>query len=701
MLVAAVSGCGAVEGDSLAPTLPRSDARNQGRQAATTPEFVPGELIVGFHHGVTSADIQGWLASQKGLHGVRAKANLKPTAFESIAPAVRSVVVPANATLAMIDVLERHPLVRFAEPNYYLYADAIPNDPQFDQLWAMHNTGQTGGTADADIDGPESWDRIQDASSVVVGIIDTGVNYRHEDLMANIWTNPNEIAGNGVDDDGNGYVDDMHGINAVTDSGDPMDDQGHGSHCAGTIGGRGNNGVGVAGVAWKVQIVGCKFLNAGGNGTTEDAIQCFEYFNALRYQYGINVLVTNNSWGGGAFSQALHEAMVGPSPENPILHVCAAGNTNSNNDFRQHYPSNYPIDNIVAVAATDHNDNYANFSNYGATSVDLAAPGVDILSAWSPGNSYHTMSGTSMAAPHVAGAAALVFAENASYDASQVKDWLLFAGEPLADPNKQTLTNGRLKLREPCLPIPVADAGPDQIDCLGDTVMIGTPGQPRTTYSWSPGGQTTPQITVSPTQTTTYTLTATSACGSAQDSVTILVDDGTLAGLSEDFEGGTNGWTADGLWHAAVSSSCARPGYSSPVTAMYYGQDATCTFDTGGANSGNLTSPMIYGIGTASTLTFNYFRQVQSYYAAFDVTQVNVLAGGSSTTVWMRNAFDASQASWLSSGTIDLSAFAGQAIQLQFRFATVDSMYNDYVGWLIDDVVVTGTSSCGGGNQSR
>jgi hypothetical protein len=254
-----------------------------------------------------------------------------------------------------------------------------------------------------------------------------------------------------------------------------------------------------------------------------------------------------------------------------------------------------------------------------------------------------------------------------------------------------------------CDPFPVADAGPDQVICLGDSTVVGTPAQPDNTYSWSPGGQTTAQITVSPTTTTTYTVTATTAaCGSDSDSATVTVDDGSAAGLDEDFELGAGAWTASGLWHLTVNSSCASPGYSSPVNAFYYGQDGSCTYDTGSANTGDLVSPVILGINSSSTLTFDYYRVVESFSGTYDTTEVAVSTDGTSwTPVWSRSSADPSTAAWQSSGAISLAAYAGQTIQLRFRFNTVDSVSNGFTGWFIDDVVVTGESPCDpGGNTA-
>lgn len=221
------------------------------------------------------------------------------------------VRVPLTERERVLRQLRADGRVRYAEPNYVVSLDATPNDQFYGELWALNNTGQSGGTADADIDAPEAWNITTGSTNVIVGVIDTGVNYTHADLVANMWVNPGEIAANDVDDDGNGYIDDVHGINAITGTGNPMDDHSHGTHVAGTIGAKGNNLLGVIGVNWNVRIAVCKMMNSSGQGNTSDAVECFQYFNKLRKVYGQNVLVANNSWGGTGFSQALSDAMAG------------------------------------------------------------------------------------------------------------------------------------------------------------------------------------------------------------------------------------------------------------------------------------------------------------------------------------------------------------------------------------------------------
>lgn len=283
-----------------------------------------------------------------------------------------------------IERLKANPKVEYAEPNFIYSINLIPNDPLFNNLWGLNNTGQTGGTPDADIDAPEAWDIQTGSDIVVVGVIDTGVDYTHEDLSANIWINPYEVF-DGIDNDGNGYIDDVYGINAITGSGNPMDDNGHGTHVSGTIGAIRDNGRGITGVSNNAKIMALKFLNSAGSGTSADAIECMQYALNMKSR-GINIRITNNSWGGGGYSQSLYDA-IRSLRDNNILFTAAAGNSSSDNDSKPFYPASYDLENIISVAATDHNDNLASFSNYGVTSVDVGAPGVNILSTL-PGGSY-------------------------------------------------------------------------------------------------------------------------------------------------------------------------------------------------------------------------------------------------------------------------------------------------------------------------
>ena len=384
-------------------------------------KWAPGELLVGFKTHASA------MQKSSAHHSIGASIVKK---YDSIS--VHRVKIPKELSLdAARKKYLYSPGVRFAEPNYIIKIptiesagqkvsnSTIPNDPELANLWGLHNTGQNGGSPDRDIDAPEAWDITTGSENVVVAVIDTGVDYSHPDLAANMWTNTAELNGTpGVDDDGNGFVDDIYGYDFANDDGDPMDDHYHGTHVAGTIAAVGNNGLGITGVAWTARIMALKFLAADGTGLTSDAVSCIEYAT----QMGAHL--TNNSWGGGAYSQTLKDAI----DANGRLFVAAAGNDDLNNDLNPHYPSSYESPNILAVLSTDSNDNRASTSCYGKTSVDVAAPGVGIYST-SPGNSYRYLSGTSMATPHVSGLAVLLLAQDASLSTNELKAKILLSGE--------------------------------------------------------------------------------------------------------------------------------------------------------------------------------------------------------------------------------------------------------------------------------
>lgn len=325
------------------------------------------------------------------------------------------VEVEVSAGVSLVDAVQHYQSlgdVELAQLDYTVQLEQVPNDPGFSSLWGLGNTGQTGGLVDADIDGPEAWDLTTGSSTIVVGIIDTGVDYRHPDLARNIWNNLDEVAGNGIDDDRNGYIDDVRGWDFHNNDSDPMDDNFHGTHVAGTVGAVGNNGIGVAGVAWHVRLMPLKFLGANGSGYTSDAIRALDYARAN------GARIVNNSWGGGGYSPAMADAIERYRQSGGIF-VAAAGNSGTSNDTRPSYPASYPHDNVLTVAAANDRDQLAAFSNYGAISVDIAAPGVSILST-APGGTYRVASGTSMAAPHVSGAAALVWSLRPEYSYAEV-----------------------------------------------------------------------------------------------------------------------------------------------------------------------------------------------------------------------------------------------------------------------------------------
>jgi hypothetical protein len=359
----------------------------------------------------------------------------------TIAPIHRMQLAAGDNIATKLAQLRGDPNVLYAEPDYIWRADRMPNDPLFSRQWGMYNQAVPG----ADINAPEAWSQTTGSDEIVIAVIDTGVDYTHPDLAANMWVNTGEIPDNGIDDDGNGYIDDYYGWNFSTfdamlglPKDDPMDYNGHGTHVAGIIGAVGNNTTGVAGVNWKVKIMPVNFLGFMGMGSTSDAILALEY----AWQNGARV--SNNSWGGGAYDQALRDA-IEVAGLNGHLFVASAGNTETDNDLAPHYPSSYDLPYIVSVAATDSHDNLADFSGYGAQSVDLAAPGVNILSTF-PGSKYVSLDGTSMAAPFVSGAAALLLSRNANLEPLGIKRVLLQGVDRLAALEGKMVSGGRLNL---------------------------------------------------------------------------------------------------------------------------------------------------------------------------------------------------------------------------------------------------------------
>lgn len=341
---------------------------------------------------------------------------------------------------ATLEAYRSSPLVAFAEPDYPIRltedSQLIPIDPQFGSLYGLHNTGQTGGTIDADIDAPEAWNITTGSPSTIIAVIDSGVDYTHEDLIGNLWLNGAEVPGNNIDDDGNGYIDDYHGFDFYDNDGDPMDENGHGTHVAGTIGAVGGNDVGVTGVNHQVQIMPIRFLGPDGSGYTSDAI------SALEYAVANGALISNNSWGGGGFSQAMFSALEYARDAGHIF-VAAAGNSSRDHDTEASFPASYEIDNVVSVAATDHHDQLAYFSDFGATTVDVAAPGTGILST-TPGNTYSSYSGTSMAAPHAAGVLGLMRSAHPEWTARQLIHQLTVSSDPVAGLEDLTISGGRI-----------------------------------------------------------------------------------------------------------------------------------------------------------------------------------------------------------------------------------------------------------------
>jgi subtilisin family serine protease len=402
-----------------------SEARRLGRP----------EVLVRFKSGVSQETIERLTAQRNDRVEDRIENVSGLEAIDDLDNADATTVAGEYSQLAEVE---------YAEPNFEIELDAtygpvLPRDPQFNEQWALANSGQRGGKQGADISATLAWATTVGSEDVVVAVLDSGVDYTHEDLIKNMWMRPNTMAP--YQDQELGTIDDEYGFNAIDSAADPMDENGHGTHCAGIIGAEGENDIGIAGVNWKVKIMPLKFMNAGGFGTTKDAIEAINYV-IDRKKAGVNVRVISASWGSTQRSRAL-EDVIRKAYENDILFVAAAGNSTVNNDRNPHFPSSYNVPNVISVAALDRNDQLATFSNYGVKSVAIAAPGVDILSTWL-GDAYEEKSGTSMATPVVSGVAALVLAEHPRMSVDDLKKKLLASTDPIVALKGKIATGGRI-----------------------------------------------------------------------------------------------------------------------------------------------------------------------------------------------------------------------------------------------------------------
>lgn len=417
----------------------------------TDLRYVASDVLVQFRAGQPAAAREA-LLSRLGARSVKA---LRAAADGDL----HLIRLPQSLSVsAAIRRLRADSAVRFVEPNWIYTTQAAPNDPYYTNgsLWGVYGDASPGKQNAFGSQAAEAWNAGKDCSAdVVVGVIDEGVMNTHPDTAANIWANPGEIAGNGIDDDGNGYVDDVTGWDFVSDDNTTFDGVGddHGTHVSGTIGAVRNNGTGVAGICGQVKIVNAKFLGDQG-GTTADAILAVDYITDLKTRHGLNLVATNNSWGGGGFSQGLKDAIDRAGAAN-ILFMAAAGNGNllgvgQNTDKKPHYPSSYTSPSIISVASITKTGKKSGFSNYGMVSVDLGAPGSAIWSTvpktvngvLTPG--YAAYDGTSMATPHVTGAAALYASLHPGSTAAQIKAAILAGAVPTAALAGKTVTGGRL-----------------------------------------------------------------------------------------------------------------------------------------------------------------------------------------------------------------------------------------------------------------
>lgn len=393
-------------------------------------EVVPGEYIVEFHDAGGQLGTLGSPPFAAATISGAARALGPRTKLISVEQSTATGAVSAarapGTTDSFCSSLPKAQ-VKSCSPNYIVRTRKSSNDPRLVDLWGL---GASSGA-----DARSGWDIVTGSKDIVVAVLDSGVDYTHPDLAPNMWRNPGEIPGNGLDDDGNGYRDDVFGINAINSSGDPQDENGHGTHVAGTIGAVGDNGIGVVGVNWTTNILALRFLDAEGSGSLADAIEGMNYIIALR-ERGVPIRVINASWGGGGYSGPFVSTLKRLN-ELGVIFVAAAGNESNDNDAVPSYPSSYLEPNVVAVGAITEEQNLASFSNFGASSVDIVAPGDWILSTI-PGGRYTHLSGTSMATPHVSGALALLAAHEPSLGVGASITRLLETGVPL--PSVQGLT---------------------------------------------------------------------------------------------------------------------------------------------------------------------------------------------------------------------------------------------------------------------
>lgn len=425
---------------------------------AGSPAFAPGELVVQFSPAVTDTQIRDAFAAAQ-LNFLR---QVSTPAMHEHGQIGLTHVATSLPVLQAAQLLSRMNGIDFAEPNWIYSIDAESNDTFYSNglLWGMYGddlplpVGPAGTSNPFGSQAEKAWAAgFTGSPDVFVGIVDQGIQFTHPDLASNIWTNPGEIPDNGIDDDGNGYIDDVHGWNAVNDNGniyDPTSTDSHGTHVAGTVGAVGGNGIGVAGINWNASIISGKFGEASG-GSLVNAVEAIDYLTMLKTKKGLNVVALNNSWGGTSFSQALLDSIT-RAAQAGILFTAAAGNSTNNNDLTPFYPASYNTtvsagyDSVISVAAIEQHGDLTGFSNYGATSVDLAAPG-DAVYSTVPTDSYGVKGGTSMASPHVTGALALYASTHPQARPLEIKNALLTSGvAPTSSLAGKTVTGGRLDL---------------------------------------------------------------------------------------------------------------------------------------------------------------------------------------------------------------------------------------------------------------
>lgn len=601
--------------------------------------------------------------------------------------------------------LRQDPRVEFAEPNHLielggpkpqlsrkLATDATPNDLD-PELWGLRNRGQTGGTPGADIKAVEAWE-IGTGSwerAPLIAVLDTGIDYSHPDLAANLWKNPGEIPGDGIDNDGNGVVDDLYGYNAFDNNGDPMDGHGHGTHCAGIIAAEGGNGRGVVGVSWRANLMPVRIFDDNGRAGADAIIR------GILYAGEMGAEITSNSWTSLLHNRAVEEAFASYD----ALHVAAAGNNNYFTDRRPVYPMGFELDNVVSVGATDHNDQRAEFSNYGVRTVDVTAPGKDILSTL-PGG-YGWMSGTSMATPHVTGLAGLIKDVHPGISNAEVKDRLRFSSDRVETLAEASASGGRLNAARALEHDTVAPAP-------GADLEVAAAGSQRMELAWtatgddglSEGSAVAYEVFISPQELTEENLTQAerqllgeSAPAGQRHTLTLpysatvegprtyhaalrLVDNvGNRSQLTPlvfevpaarlHFGESHGGWTAEEPWQRLEVEGREGVWGSNPPGSEYPPSQ----------NSSLLTSEIDLSGARNTLMTYEAKYDLEPGDAVF----VEVTRDGGQTWKSVR-AMSRRSGDWRAS-EVDLSAYDGDRVQVRFRFRSNDQENSS--GVLVDN----------------